>query len=101
LICSFDHAADRPSRPREHYNSREQYLVITGPKIARVGPKRTQKTPEQAVVIAQLAKEDLCAKWRTSEPERAGCIAGMRLAAIELLSQYREALQNVRPNDPV
>jgi len=54
----------------------------------------------QDAVIEQLAKENLCAPWRTSEPERAGCRAGMRLAAIQFLSQNREALRNLGPNGP-
>ena len=47
----------------------------------------------EAAVIEQLAKENLCAPWRTSETERAGCRAGMRLAAIQFLSQYWEAMR--------
>ena len=47
----------------------------------------------EAAVSEQLAKENLCAPWRTSETERAGCRAGMRLAAIQFLSQYREAMR--------
>lgn len=53
-----------------------------------------------AAVREQLAKENLCAPWRTSETERAGCRAGMRLAGIHFLSQYREALRNLRLNGP-
>jgi hypothetical protein len=52
----------------------------------------------EAVAIEQLAKENLCVPWRRSETERAGCREGMRLAAIEFLSQYREALRNFRSN---
>lgn len=52
----------------------------------------------EAAVIEQLAKENLCAPWRTSETERAGCRTGMRLAAIHFLSQYREALRNLGLN---
>ena len=52
----------------------------------------------EAAVAEQLAKETLCAPWRTSETERAGCREGMRLAAREFLSQYREALRNFRPS---
>jgi hypothetical protein len=54
----------------------------------------------EAAVIEQLAKENLCAPWRTSETERAGCRVGMRLAAIQFLSQYREAIRNLRLNGP-
>jgi hypothetical protein len=49
----------------------------------------------EAAVIEQLAKENLCAPWRRSETERAGCHEGMRLAAINFLSQYREAMQKL------
>jgi len=54
----------------------------------------------EVAVIEQLAKENLCAPWRTSETERAGCRAGMRLAAIQFLSQYRELLRNLSLNRP-
>jgi len=49
----------------------------------------------EAAVIEQLANENLCAPWRTSETERVGCRDGMRLAAIQFLSQYREATRNL------
>jgi len=42
----------------------------------------------EAAVIEQLAKENLCAPWRTSETERAGYRAG-----IQFLSQYWEAMR--------
>jgi hypothetical protein len=48
--------------------------------------------------IEQLAKANLCAPWRTSEPERAGCRAGMRLAAFKFLSRYPEAIRNLGLN---
>jgi len=48
----------------------------------------------EAAVTRQLAKENLCAPWRISEVERAGCREGMRHAALQFLSQYREALRN-------
>ena len=50
----------------------------------------------EAAVAEQLAKENLCAPWRTSETERAGCREGMRLAALQFLSQYREVMRNLR-----
>lgn len=55
----------------------------------------------EAAVASQLAKENLCAPWRTAETERAGCREGMRLAALQFLSQYREAIRNLRLNRPV
>jgi hypothetical protein len=48
----------------------------------------------EASVLKQLAKENLCAPWRASETERAGCREGIRLAALQFLSQYREAMRN-------
>jgi hypothetical protein len=54
----------------------------------------------EAAVVRQLAKENLCAPWRTSETDRAGCREGMRLAAHQFLSQYREALRDLRLNRP-
>ncbi len=47
----------------------------------------------ETAVIEQLATENLCAPWRRSETERAGCREGMRLATIEFLSQYREVIR--------
>ena len=55
----------------------------------------------EASVVEQLAKENLCAPWRTSETERAGCREGMRLAALQFLTQYREAMRNLRLNHPL
>lgn len=55
----------------------------------------------EAAVVEQLAEETLCAPWRTSETERAGCREGMRLAALQFLSQYREAIGNLSLNGPV
>jgi hypothetical protein len=46
----------------------------------------------EAAVAEHLAKEWLCAPWRRSEAERAGCSEGMRLAALQFLSQYREVI---------
>lgn len=40
----------------------------------------------KAAVAKQLAQENLCAPWRTSEIERAGCREGMRLAALQFLT---------------
>jgi len=55
----------------------------------------------EAAVAGRLAKEDLCAPWRRSETERAGCREGMRLAGLQFLSQYREAIRNLSLNGPV
>ena len=55
----------------------------------------------EMAVAEQLAKKTLCAPWRTSETERAGCREGMHLAAHEFLSQYREAIRNLKLNRPV
>ncbi len=52
----------------------------------------------EAAVARQLAKKNFCAPWRTSEIERAGCREGMRLAALQFLSQYRDAIRNLRSN---
>jgi hypothetical protein len=52
----------------------------------------------EAAVARQLAKENLCAPWRVSEIERAGCREGMRLAGLQFLSQYREAMRNLSSN---
>jgi len=52
----------------------------------------------ETAVARQLAKENSCAPWRTSETERAACREGMRLAALQFLSQYREAMRNLSLN---
>lgn len=52
----------------------------------------------EAAVASHLAKENSCAPWRTSETERAGCREGIRVAARQFLSQYREAMRNLRLN---
>ena len=54
----------------------------------------------EAAVVDQLAEATLCAPWRTSETERAGCREGMRLAALQFLSQYRELIGNLSLNGP-
>ena len=46
----------------------------------------------EAAVAEHLTQEGRCAPWRRSESERAGCREGMRLAALEFLSQYRACL---------
>jgi len=48
----------------------------------------------EAAVAEHLGKEWLCAPWRKSEDERAGCREGTRLAGLQFLSQYREVLLN-------
>lgn len=50
----------------------------------------------EAVVAKELAGEAVCAPWRRLQVEREGCREGMRLAALQFLSQYREAMRNCR-----
>jgi hypothetical protein len=49
----------------------------------------------EAAVAEQLSNRTLCAPWRSSEAERAGCHEGMRLAAVQFLSQYRDAIRSL------
>ena len=49
----------------------------------------------EAAVSEQLAKENLCASWRRTDVERAGCREGMRIAAAQFLSQYREVIKHL------
>lgn len=56
---------------------------------------------EDPRVTTELAKKNSCVPWHTSETERAGCREGVRLAALQFLFQYREAMQNLRLNRPV
>jgi hypothetical protein len=55
----------------------------------------------EAAAAEQLSNRTLCAPWRRSEEERAGCHEGMRLAAVQFLSPYRDATRNLRLNRPV
>jgi hypothetical protein len=66
--------------------------------VSKFGDIAVNLEEMEAGAVEQLAKEDLCAPWRTSETERSGCREGMRLAAHEFLSQYREAIRKLRLN---
>jgi hypothetical protein len=79
----------------------EGYIITLARLQEQFEDRAVNLTEMEAAVIEQLAKENLCARWRTSETERAGCRAGMRLAAIQFLSQYREAMRNLSLNRPV
>ena len=90
-------------RESEQYRfARIEGYIITLARLQEKFEDRAVNLEEmEASVVEQLAKENLCAPWRTSETERAGCREGMRLAALEFLSQYREAMRNLRLNRPV
>ena len=79
----------------------EGYLITLARLQEKFEDRAVNLEEMEAAVAEQLAKENLCAPWRTSETERAGCREGMRLAAHEFLSQYREAMRNLRLNHPV
>ena len=79
----------------------EGYIIMLARLQEKFGDRAVNLEEMEASVVEQLAKENLCAPWRTSETERAGCREGMRLAAHEFLSQYREAIRNLRLNRPV
>lgn len=49
----------------------------------------------EAAVAEQLTKEALCAPWRTTETERAGCREGMRLAAVQFLGRCNHGSSNL------
>jgi hypothetical protein len=53
----------------------------------------------EAAIADQLARENLCAAWRKTDIERAGCREGMRIAAAEFLSHYREAMRDFNATD--
>jgi hypothetical protein len=90
-------------RESERYRfARIEGYIITLARLQEKFEDRAVNLEEmEAAVVEHLAKENLCAPWRTSETERAGCREGMRLAAHEFLSQYREAIRNLRLNHPV
>ena len=79
----------------------EGYIITLARLQEKFEDKAVNLEEMEAAVVEQLAKENLCVPWRTSETERAGCREGMRLAAHEFLSQYREAIRNLRLNRPV
>jgi len=89
-------------RESEEYRfARIDGLVITLARLQEQFEDRAVNLEAmEAAVVEQLAKENLCAPWRTLEAERAGCRAGMRLAAIQFLSQYREALRKLSSDGP-
>ncbi len=75
---------------------------ITLARLEEQFKDRAVNLEEMAAAVAEeLANETRCAPWRTSETERAGCREGMRLAALQFLSQYREAMRNLRLSRPV
>ncbi|MFZ0745104.1 MAG: hypothetical protein WAM85_11900 [Terracidiphilus sp.] len=90
-------------RESEQYRfARIDGFVITLARLREQFEDRAVNLEEmEAAVVEQLAKENLCAPWRTSEAERAGCRAGMRLAAIQFLSEYRKAIESVRLDSPL
>lgn len=91
------------NRESEQYRfARIEGYIITLARLQEKFEDRAVNLEDmEAAVVEQLAKVNLCAPWRTSETERAGCREGMRLAALQFLSQYREAMRNLRLNHPV
>lgn len=91
------------NRKREQYRFAriEGYRITLARLEEQFKDRAVNLEKMEAAVIEQLAKENLCAPWRRSETERAGCREGMRLAAIQFLSQYREAMRNLRLSHPV
>lgn len=84
------------NRESEEYRfARVEAYRIT---LARLGNQFCDKAVNlekiQEFAASELANEAHCAPWRQSEAERAGCREGMRIAAAEFLSQYREAIRN-------
>ncbi len=74
----------------------EGYRITVTALEGRFTDKAINLEEMKLAVAVLLAKETICTPWRTSEAERAGCREGMRLAAREFLSQYREAMRNFR-----
>jgi hypothetical protein len=103
LVCLETESEEPVNRKSEQY----RFARIEGYRITLMCLEEQFKGSAvnfdkmETAVIEQLATENLCAPWRRSETERAGCREGMRRAAIEFLSQYREALRNFRSNGPI
>ncbi len=83
------------NRESEQYRfARIEGYRITMTRLQNQFKDRAVNLEEVATAVAQqVAKENLCAPWRTSETERAGCREGMRLAALQFLSQYRTCIE--------
>jgi hypothetical protein len=64
--------------------------------LARLGDQFSDKAVDlekmQAAAAGELAREALCAPWRQSETERAGCREGVRAAVREFLYEYQKNL---------
>jgi len=50
----------------------------------------------EKAIEQQLTMEPICAPWRKSETERAGCREGMRMAALEFYWVHRRDLAVLR-----
>jgi hypothetical protein len=72
--------------------------------IARLGEQFKDRAVNleemEDAVRSQFAGTTLCAPWRRTEIERFGCREGMRRAGLQFLSQYREAMRNLRSSQP-
>lgn len=90
------------SRESEQYRfARMEGYIITLARLEEQFEDTAVNLDEmEAEVARQLAKENLCAPSRTSETERAGCREGMRLADLQFLSQYWEAIRSFRLSRP-
>jgi hypothetical protein len=88
--------------PEQHRFARIEGYIITLARLQQQFEDMAVNLEQmEAAVARQLAKENSCAPWRTSETERAGCREGIRLAALQFLSQYREAIRNLWLDRPV
>lgn len=98
FVCLETQLEETVNRKSEQYRfARIEAYRITLTRLDEQFKDRAVNFEEmEAAVAEQLSKENLCAPWRTSETERAGCRAGMRLATLQFLSQYREVMRNLR-----
>ena len=90
------------NRKSEEYRfARIEALHITLARLeGQFRDKAVNLDEMEAAADSELANEAPCAPWRQSEAERAGCREGVRLAVSHFISQYREALQNLKLNGP-
>jgi hypothetical protein len=95
FVCLETELEELMNRESEQYRfARVEAYHTTLANLEKQFSVRAVSLEEMETAVAeQLAKERLCVPWRKSEDERAACRDGMRLAALQFLSQYQEALE--------
>jgi len=103
FVCFEPELEEPTNRESEHYRFArlEAYHAELAHLKEQFRDRAVNLGEMEAAVAEHLRQEWLCAPWRKSENERAGCREGMRLAGLQFLSQYREAAQHLGLLHPV